>query len=116
MTSAIKFDRFLTVCALGAWLAIGGAAWWHVSTLGRFEKRGGDEFVLTGYFGLDGLSREEAVREIKDRCGWALQVADDVCELAPATSEELALLRLFDPERFFLGKPAESIQSAVPAK
>ncbi len=87
-----------------------------VSTLGRFEKRGGDEFVLTGYFGLDGMSREDAVREIKDRCGWDLEVADDVTALPPATGEELALLRLFDPERFFLGKPSESIQSAMPAK
>jgi acyl CoA:acetate/3-ketoacid CoA transferase beta subunit len=87
-----------------------------VSTLGRFEKRGGDEFVLTGYFGLEGLSREDAVREIKDRCGWDLQVADDVQELPPATAEELALLRLFDPERFFLGKPVEAVQPVVPAK
>jgi hypothetical protein len=72
--------------------------------------------VLTGYFGLEGLSKEDAVREIKDRCGWDLKVARDVAELPPATSEELALLRLFDPERFFLGKPAEAVQTAVPAK
>lgn len=86
-----------------------------VSTLGRFEKRGGDEFVLTGYFGLEGLSKEDAVREIKDRCGWDLQVADDVQELPPPTAEELALLRLFDPERFFLGKSTEAVQSSVSA-
>jgi len=87
-----------------------------VSTMGRFEKRGGDEFVLTGYFGMEGLAREEAVREIKERCGWELQVADDVEALPAATAEELALLRMFDPERFFLGKPAETVQAAVPAK
>jgi acyl CoA:acetate/3-ketoacid CoA transferase alpha subunit/acyl CoA:acetate/3-ketoacid CoA transferase beta subunit len=86
-----------------------------ISTMGRFEKRGGDEFVLTGYFGLDGLTRDEAVREIKDRCGWELQIAPDVEALAPATPEELALLRMFDPERFFLGKPVETVQ-AVAAK
>jgi acyl CoA:acetate/3-ketoacid CoA transferase beta subunit len=87
-----------------------------VSTMGRFEKRGGDEFVLTGYFGLEGHSKEDAIREIKDRCGWELHVADGVAELPPATPEELALLRLFDPERFFLGKLAESVEVAVPAK
>ena len=87
-----------------------------ISTMGRFEKRGGDEFVLTGYFGFDGLDRDAAIQEIKDRTGWDLQIADDVEELSPATEEELTLLRLFDPERFFLGKPAEQVAAAVPAK
>ncbi len=87
-----------------------------VSTMGRFEKRGGDEFVLTGYFGFNGLSADEAIREIKDRCAWDLHVADDVEALPPATAEELALVRMFDPERFFLGKPAETVEAPAPAK
>jgi len=82
-----------------------------VSTLGRFEKRGGDEFVLTGYFGCEGMSRDEAVSEIKRRCGWNLAVADEAAPLDPPTDEELALLRMFDPERFFLGKPADAVQA-----
>ena len=89
-----------------------------ISTMGRYEERGGDEFILTGYFGLDGMSRDEAVSEIKSRCGWELKVADDVEELAPATDEEQMLVRVFDPERFFLGKPAEHVRrpEAAPAK
>lgn len=87
-----------------------------VSTMGRFEKRGTGEFILTGYFGFDGLSEEESVQEIKDRCGWDLNVADDVEALPPATGEELALVRMFDPERFFLGKPAETVTSPAAAK
>lgn len=79
-----------------------------ISTLGRFEKRDGEELVLTGYFAAAGRDREQAVADIRGRCGWALQVAGDLEELAPASAEELALLRVFDPERFFLGKPASA--------
>ena len=77
-----------------------------VSTMGRFEKRGGETLLLTGYFRHARANREECVREIQQRCGWTLRVADDLAELAPPTPEELAMLRVFDPERFFLGKPA----------
>ncbi len=86
-----------------------------VSTMGRFEKHGGDEFVLTGYFNGDGVTREEAVRAIKERCGWKLNVADDLEPLDPPTEEEVTLLRLFDPRRHFLGKPAD-VPNPVAAK
>ena len=72
--------------------------------MGRFEKRGGESLVLTGYFRSAGADREEVLGKIRERCGWELEVADDLEELAPATPEELALLRVFDPERSFLGK------------
>jgi acyl CoA:acetate/3-ketoacid CoA transferase alpha subunit len=75
-----------------------------LSTMGRFEKRGGETLVLTGYFRSAGADRDEVVGRIRERCGWELQVADDLEELAPATPEELAMLRVFDPERNFLGK------------
>jgi acyl CoA:acetate/3-ketoacid CoA transferase alpha subunit/acyl CoA:acetate/3-ketoacid CoA transferase beta subunit len=75
-----------------------------VSTMGRFEKRGGDTLVLTGWFESAGASRDEVVRGIRERCGWDLAVADDLEALPPASGEELALLRLFDPERRFLGR------------
>ncbi len=76
-----------------------------VSTMGRFEKRGGETLMLTGYFHRAQSSRDERVREIQQHCGWDLRVADDLAEFPPPTPEELAMLRVFDPERFFLGKP-----------
>jgi len=75
-----------------------------VSTMGRYEKREGDELVLTGVFQSAGASREDVVAKIRERCGWELLVADDLEWLSPATDEELATLRVFDPERSFLGK------------
>jgi hypothetical protein len=75
-----------------------------LSTMGRFEKRGGERLILTGYYRSVGRSRDEVVDNIRERCGWTLEVADDLEALPPATPEELALLRVFDPERFFLGK------------
>jgi len=76
-----------------------------ISSMGRFEKRGGDELVLTGYFRGIGDDRDAAVREIQKHCGWELRVSDDLDELDAPQDDELALLRLFDPEGFFLGKP-----------
>ena len=87
-----------------------------VSNLGRYEKRGGDEFILTGYFGMEDLSKDEAIQTIKERCGWELQIADDIQVLTPATPEELALVRIYDPERFFLGKPAEPVEAPAVVK
>lgn len=79
-----------------------------ISTMGRFEKRGGDELILTGYFGCNGADAEAAVAQIRDLVGWDLKVSDDLEALGGPTDEELALLRVFDPERFFLGKSVES--------
>lgn len=78
-----------------------------ISTMGRFEKLDGDELVLTGYFAAQGRDRGQAVAEIRQRCGWDLKVSEDLRELEPANAQELNLLRVFDPERFFLGKPAD---------
>jgi len=74
-----------------------------ISSMGRFEKRNG-ELVLTGYLTSAGRDREDAVRRIRERCGWALEVAEPLESLSPATPEELAMLRVLDPERCFLGK------------
>jgi acyl CoA:acetate/3-ketoacid CoA transferase alpha subunit/acyl CoA:acetate/3-ketoacid CoA transferase beta subunit len=75
-----------------------------ISTMGRFEKVAGEELILTGYFTAEGRSREEIVAGIRERCGWELQVAETLEPLDPPSAEELALLRVFDPARFFLGK------------
>jgi acyl CoA:acetate/3-ketoacid CoA transferase alpha subunit/acyl CoA:acetate/3-ketoacid CoA transferase beta subunit len=74
-----------------------------VSTHGRYERRDG-ELVLTGVFQSAGESPEVVVEEIRSLCGWNLRVADDLAWIPAATEEELATLRVFDPERFFLGR------------
>jgi acyl CoA:acetate/3-ketoacid CoA transferase beta subunit len=74
-----------------------------ISTHGRYERRDG-ELVLTGVFQSAGESPEAVVDEIRSLCGWDLEVATNLDWLPPATDEELAMLRLFDPERFFLGR------------
>jgi acyl CoA:acetate/3-ketoacid CoA transferase alpha subunit/acyl CoA:acetate/3-ketoacid CoA transferase beta subunit len=79
-----------------------------ISTMGRFEKVAGDELALTAYFTVEGRTREEIVADIRGCCGWELKVADELEALAPPTPAELAMLRVFDPERFFLGKAASS--------
>jgi acyl CoA:acetate/3-ketoacid CoA transferase beta subunit len=70
---------------------------------GRLEKRGG-ELVLTGWAELPGRDARSVVEEIRGRAGYPLRVADDLEALSPPTAEELALLRLFDPDRLFLGR------------
>jgi hypothetical protein len=74
-----------------------------VSTLGLFEKMDDQkEFSLTGVI-QDGKSTpDETIRSIKAQCGWDLKIAPDVRTIGLATVEELALLRLFDPQKFFL--------------
>jgi len=75
-----------------------------VSTMGVFEKVGDDEtFTLTKYWTPPGLSSvEEAVRNIKDHCGWDLQIAEKPTKLSPPVRDELRLLRIFDPHRYYL--------------
>ncbi len=75
-----------------------------VSSLGIFEKPGdGREFVLTKYF-TDGrgATAEDAIRKIKENCGWNLQVAREPEAVGLPTPGELKLLRIFDPQKFYL--------------
>ncbi|MDY7019123.1 MAG: CoA-transferase [Chloroflexota bacterium] len=71
-----------------------------VSTLGIFEKLGDDqELVLTGYFYNPKMpSAEEAIRHVKDNCGWDLKISPQVKQLPEPTVEELIRLRLLDPD------------------
>lgn len=75
-----------------------------VSTMGIFEKVGDDEeFTLTKYFDSpDFFSTREAIKNIKDHCGWDLKVAAEPKKLSPPTRDELRLLRIFDPNRYYL--------------
>ncbi|MFY9585972.1 MAG: CoA-transferase [Actinomycetota bacterium] len=68
-----------------------------VSTLGVYEKDQG-EFVLTGVLDPNVV---EAVREIKEECGWDLRVARDVIAMDPPTTEEIRTLRVMDPKGWF---------------
>jgi acyl CoA:acetate/3-ketoacid CoA transferase alpha subunit/acyl CoA:acetate/3-ketoacid CoA transferase beta subunit len=75
-----------------------------VSTMGVFEKPAdGQEFILTKYFaGHSNASAEDMIRKIKENCGWELQVTREPEEVALPTPEELRLLRIFDPQKFYL--------------
>jgi acyl CoA:acetate/3-ketoacid CoA transferase beta subunit len=77
-----------------------------VTTLGMFEKLDGDrEFTLTGTLEDGKSSAEERARTIKEQCQWELKIASQLKLLGPPTLDELALLRLFDPHKFFLTEP-----------
>jgi acyl CoA:acetate/3-ketoacid CoA transferase beta subunit len=82
----------------------GTAARTLVSNLGVFEKLGDDrEFSLTSYF-EDQLpkGRDRAIREIRDQCGWDLRVIDGPTKFPAPGDRDLATLRMFDPDRYFL--------------
>lgn len=82
----------------------GAAAKTLVSTFGVFEKLGADrEFTLTSYF-EDQLpkGRDMAIREIRAECGWNLRVIDKPAKFPLPDDRDLATLRMFDPDRYFL--------------
>ena len=72
-----------------------------VSDLGVFAKDEDGRFVLVAVAAGDGTVAER-IDVIRERCGWELVVADEVVELEPVTSDEVAALRRWDPQGFFL--------------
>jgi acyl CoA:acetate/3-ketoacid CoA transferase beta subunit len=73
-----------------------------VSDLGVYEKEGeSDALRLTGILGAK--PEAEAVAAARAACGWDLQVAPPLRRFADPTPDELGLIRLFDPRRYFLG-------------
>jgi acyl CoA:acetate/3-ketoacid CoA transferase alpha subunit/acyl CoA:acetate/3-ketoacid CoA transferase beta subunit len=73
-----------------------------VSDLGVYEKEGErDVLTLTGLFG--DVPEASAVKAAREACGWDLEVATTLRRFDPPTPEELAIVRLFDPRRYFLG-------------
>ena len=73
-----------------------------VSDLGVYEKDGEHaELRLTGIFGA--APEAHAVSAARKACGWELQVAPSLRRFDAPADEELALVRLFDPYRYFLG-------------
>jgi len=82
----------------------GAAAKTLVSTFGVFEKLGGgQEFTLTAYF-KDQLpkGKDFAIRKIREQCGWDFRVIDDPTKFPVPDDRDLATLRMFDPDRYFL--------------
>ena len=74
-----------------------------ISTLGLFEKIDDrKEFSLTGVIQDGNSTPDEMIRSIRAQSGWDLKIAPDVKTIGLPTVEELALLRLFDPQKFFL--------------
>jgi acyl CoA:acetate/3-ketoacid CoA transferase alpha subunit len=73
-----------------------------VSDLGVYTKtEAAGELVLAGVFG--GRPEIEAVAAARDACGWDLRIAPALRRFDPPTPDELRLVRLFDPRRYFLG-------------
>jgi acyl CoA:acetate/3-ketoacid CoA transferase beta subunit len=72
--------------------------------MGVFEKLDGDEeFTLTKYFAnRDFSSTEEMIKKIKENCGWDLKVARELKEVPSPTLDELRLLRVFDPQKYYI--------------
>jgi len=74
-----------------------------VSDLGVYEKADEHaELVLTGI--PAGKPETELVQAAREACGWDLKVAPRLRRFEPPTVEELRLVRLFDPRRYFLGE------------
>ena len=46
------------------------------------------------------------MRRAREACGWELKVGPTLRRFEPPTLEELRLVRLFDPRRYFLGELA----------
>ena len=72
--------------------------------MGVFEKLGDDKtFTLTKYFAeSDGTTSEAIIRKIRENCGWELKVAPAPEAIPVPTQEELDLLRIFDPQQFYI--------------
>ena len=74
-----------------------------VSDLGVYEKADEHaELVLTGI--PAGRPETALVQSAREACGWDLKVSPRLRRFEPPTVEELRLVRLFDPRRYFLGE------------
>ena len=75
-----------------------------VTDVGVFEKIDNEEtFTLTTYIpSRPKQAIKEAIAEIEEKVGWKLKATPNLKEAQPLAREELTLLRLFDPEGFFI--------------
>lgn len=76
-----------------------------VTDVGVFEKGGAGTLILTAYIPAHPEeSADEALGRIGHRVGWELEIGPTLRRLPQVTHEELTMLRLFDPERFYIGQ------------
>jgi len=67
---------------------------------GKGDEHG--ELILTGIF--PDKPEAEAVQAARAACGWDLKVAATLRRFDPPQPDELRLVRVFDPRRYFLGE------------
>jgi acyl CoA:acetate/3-ketoacid CoA transferase alpha subunit/acyl CoA:acetate/3-ketoacid CoA transferase beta subunit len=63
-----------------------------------------EEMVLTKYYPHDNLSEDKIITEIVKKTGWKFDRSDGLKKMGEESTEEVQLLRLFDPDRYFIGK------------
>lgn len=81
----------------------GGRVTAVVSDRAVFEKEpGGESLRLVAIMPDGDKTREEAVRDVRGRVGWELDIPAEPVWVEPPTAEELRAVRLFDPRRAFL--------------
>jgi acyl CoA:acetate/3-ketoacid CoA transferase beta subunit/acyl CoA:acetate/3-ketoacid CoA transferase alpha subunit len=68
-----------------------------------FEKVQG-KMVLTKYYPRSDLPQDKIIAELSKKTSWKLERAEKLERMRNPTEEEVQLLRLFDPDRFFIGK------------
>jgi acyl CoA:acetate/3-ketoacid CoA transferase beta subunit len=66
-----------------------------VTDLATFEKDDG-ELVLTA------IAPGATMEQVRELVGWELRVVDEVAQLDPPTTDEVAALRAWDPDGWFL--------------
>jgi acyl CoA:acetate/3-ketoacid CoA transferase beta subunit len=77
-----------------------------ITTKGVLRKiDNSDELVLTEYFGPEKGPKDVVINDIKENTGWDLKVAGDVKGISICLKEKVNMLRLLDPNGFFLTHP-----------
>ncbi len=67
-----------------------------------FEKENGT-MHLKKYYPQQGVSEKEIIQKIESNTGWRIEVSERLEKIELPTKQELLILRIFDPERYFLG-------------
>jgi acyl CoA:acetate/3-ketoacid CoA transferase alpha subunit/acyl CoA:acetate/3-ketoacid CoA transferase beta subunit len=63
------------------------------------------EFILTGLIPTSASSsKKRHIENIKETCGWDIQIAESIDFIENPTDEELLTLRLFDPDRLLISQ------------